>query len=331
MTRRTLVPTALALALLAAAPAALAQAKMPEIKPFEVAPLGPTPEKPTGWYGRFGMTNCAWLDMGDGVLVVDTGATAQDAANLRSEIARTTKGKPVRWIVVTHLHQDSNGGLPSFFPSDVTVYVNHTMASGVAVALGKGASPGKQATVVGVTDRLFLLFGTHPVQLFVPEGNAHTDHDLVAYAPELGTAFVGDLVTPGRCPMLSDPSADPKTWEETLDRVLKLQPAVLVATRGDAAVRPGPSAIAGALNLDNEVKTTRAYMQRVLDILKKLKKEKAPEARVSSELRLAKTGEYCPVELDAVNALALFRRITPEGTFAPPKPQPAPPKPAAKK
>ena len=67
---------------------------------------------PNTWYGQFG-TICSWIDTGDGVLVIDTGATAQDAKNLKAEVARTTKNKPIRWIAMTHLHSDSNDGFSS--------------------------------------------------------------------------------------------------------------------------------------------------------------------------------------------------------------------------
>ena len=66
--------------------------KAPEAPPFEVAQ-----PSPNLWYGRFGITNCSWIDTGDGVLVIDTGATALDAKNLKAEVARTTKNKPIRW------------------------------------------------------------------------------------------------------------------------------------------------------------------------------------------------------------------------------------------
>src|ERR1700687_2439267 len=120
---RSFPPSLAAFALvLAASPAFAVEApkpKAPEMPPFEVAQ-----PYPNLWYGRFGATNCSWIDTGDGVLVVDTGANAVDAKNLKAEIARTTKDKPVRWIAMTHLHADSNNGLSSFSPTDVTIFAH---------------------------------------------------------------------------------------------------------------------------------------------------------------------------------------------------------------
>jgi len=47
--------------------------------------------------------------MGDGVLLLDTGATAEDAKNLLAEVKKTVPDKPVRWVVMTHLHRDHVG------------------------------------------------------------------------------------------------------------------------------------------------------------------------------------------------------------------------------
>ena len=117
---------------LAANPAFAVEApkpKPPERPPFEVAkPI----ENENFWVGVFGPTNCSWIDTGDGVLVIDTGATAADAKNLKAEIARTTKNKPIKWIAMTHLHSDSNNGFTTFLPTDATIIVNARATGAVA-------------------------------------------------------------------------------------------------------------------------------------------------------------------------------------------------------
>ncbi len=70
--------------------------------------------------------------MGDGVLVIDTGWTKQDAENLKAQIKEKTKGKPVRWIVMTQTDIDSNGGIEAFLPTDATIFV-HARAVGPAL------------------------------------------------------------------------------------------------------------------------------------------------------------------------------------------------------
>lgn len=309
MTRplRFLLPLLFAAALVR--PAAAEDA--PAAKPFEVAPIAAN-----AWYGRFASTNCSWMELGDGVLVIDAGASGPDAVNLLAEIKRTTGGKPVKWIVLTHLHTDSNGGLPALLRPDVTIFVHEKVAGTVGTSLEKFV---KTPTVVGVPEHLSLNLGGHRVELLGTRGAAHTDHDVVAFFPELSAAYVGDLITGGRCPIMTDASTDPKGWLAMLDRVLALQPAIMIPTRGNGAVKKDVAA-PGSLILDDEVKATRAYIDRLLRILEEKKKENSPESGVSSALRLSKTGDYCPTELDALNGLALYRRLTKAGDFPPAKP-----------
>jgi hypothetical protein len=47
------------------------------------------------------------------------------------------------------------------------------------------------------------------------------------------------------------------------------------------------------------------------------KKQDAPEARVTGELSIEKLASYCPRELNAINALSVYRRIAVDGTTVP--------------
>jgi glyoxylase-like metal-dependent hydrolase (beta-lactamase superfamily II) len=296
--RLRFVPLPLVLGM-ALASSLVAQAPpQPTVKPFEVAQIDPS-----SWYGQFGSTNCAWIDLGDGVLVIDSGATAEAAKNLLAEIARTTNKKPVKWIAMTHLHTDSNDGFNTFLPTDATVFVNARASGQFAPLVTKG---GKTPHVVGVSDRISLLSSTQALEIGVPPAaaSAHTDFDLYVFSVRSRTVFVGDLVTTDRCPMMSDPGADPKGWLKALDRLDSLGAEILVPTRGSATRTPGP-----------EIAKTRHYISAMQDYLAQKKKENAPEARVSGELRASGLGDYCPRELAALNALTLYRRMAPDGTF----------------
>ena len=275
--------------------------KAPDVPPFEVVRPFATD---ASWYGRFGVTNCSWIDTGDGVFVIDTGATALDAKNLRAEVARTTKNKPIRWIAMTHLHSDSNDGFSSFLPTDATVFVNARATGALAAAIAQ--VKGKAPTVVGINDRVALVAGKRAFEIGVPSGNAHTAYDLYVFDIPTRTAFVGDLVTTDRCPMLSDPDSDLKGWIGILDRLDTLGAQGLVPTRAN----PTPSATI-------EIDKTRRYIKSMLAFLTDKKKQNAPEARVSGELAAEKLSDYCPRELSAINALSVYRRIQNDGTTVP--------------
>ena len=201
----------LAAALAVPALAAAGQPAPASKAPAAAAPAVAQPFKDVGlWYGVFGTTICSWFDSGDGVFLVDTGSTAADAKALKAEIAKTTKNKPVKWIAMTHLHTDSNEGLAAFFPADVTIFVNARSTAVLADFVGRQKSPAPN--VVGVGERLVLVAGKLRLEIGVPPANAHTGSDLYVFDAVTRTAFVGDLVTPDRCPMLSDPDSDIKGW-----------------------------------------------------------------------------------------------------------------------
>ena len=273
--------------------------KAPEIPPFEVAQ-----PYPNLWYGRFGITNCSWIDAGDGVLVIDTGATATDAKNLKAEIAKATKNKPVKWIAMTHLHGDSNNGFSTFLPTDATIFVNARATGALAASFAQGKT--KAPTVIGVGDRIALVAGNRILEIGVPAENAHTAFDLYVFDTSTRTVFTGDLVTPARCPMLSDPDSDLKGWIAILDRFDTLGAQGLVPTRGN----PTPAA-------PPEIDKTRRYITSMLTFLVEKKKQNAPEARVSGELAAEKLADYCPRELGALNALSVYRRLMSDGTTRP--------------
>ena len=297
------------LAALNLAPAVFAQAPgvpAPPLPAAEIAPFETVQTDTTSWVGRFGVTNCAWFDLGDGVLLLDTGATPGDAKNFLAEVKRTVPGKAVKWVVMTHLHPDSNNGFAAMLPTDVTLFVNRRAMENVR-GIVQGAK-GKTPTVLAVADTVVLVARTQTLEIHATAAPAHTEHDLWVYVPASATVYVGDLVTSTRCPMTSDRGTDPKGWLTTLDKIEALHPQALIATRGPFSQVPA-----------TDIKLTRDYLNRMLEILKEMKAKGAAEARVSGELFAKKIGDYCPLELDTINALELYRRMTPDGKFPPAK------------
>lgn len=310
-TRRIALATLLALGTLSGV--ALAQAPAAPVSPpplpkdvpaFEVAQYNSFT-----WYGRFGYTNCAFIDMGDGVLVIDTGWTKQDAENLKAQIAEKTKGKPVRWIVMTQTDVDSNGGIEAFLPTDATIFL-HARALEPLSRTVFAAVPGrKNPTVVGVEGRLGVYGAGRRLELVAAPDRAHSGFDLVAYCNDNALAFVGDLVTTGRCPNLLNPVSDPAGWLGMLEKIRALNPAGFLGTRGEPTKA-----------VSHELEQTQVYIERVVGLLAQEKAKNSPEARVAAELSLRKVGEYCPTQGDNANILGLYRRMQPDGTFSIPSP-----------
>ena len=299
----------LALLPLAASGAEIPASKAPVIPPFEVAKLGPGT-----WVGRFGISNCGWVELGSSVLVVDTGASNQDAANLQSEIKRSTSGKPVKWVVVSHLHGHANSGLPAFLATGTTVYVHASIAADTEAALTHMASGGKVPKVVGVKQSVVVSEGGQTVEVLAPKGAASTGVDLWIFSSEAKAAFVADLVVTGRCPSMTDGQSDPLGWVAELHRIAEKKPSVIVGSTGDTS-----TAVAA------ELAATSAYLERVYRIAKETKEKGLPEARVSSQLSaIEKVGEYCSTKADILNGLAIYRRLGKDGKLRKDPEPPAP-------
>jgi glyoxylase-like metal-dependent hydrolase (beta-lactamase superfamily II) len=313
--KMTLTAALAALLLAATAPAQTpGTASRPALAAGALPPFETARTDANSWMGRFGATNCAWFDMGDGILLLDTGATAEDAKNLLAEAKKTVPGKPVRWVVMTHIRPDANNGFSALLPTDVMLVVNAR-----AIEYFRGLLRGtkeKAPTICAVTDKFVLEGKAQKLEIHAAPGPAQSDSDLWVWAPASGVVYVGDLVTSTRCPITADPGASPKDWLVVLDQIDALHPQALVSTQGPATT-----------DAVGEIGKTRAYLKRTLEFLHQMKAKNAPEARVSGELVARKLGDYCPIQLDTMNVLDLYRRMKPDGTFAPPKP----PKPATPK
>jgi glyoxylase-like metal-dependent hydrolase (beta-lactamase superfamily II) len=262
---------------------------------------------PQAWVGRFGPSNCAWLDLGDGVLVIDTGASKADAERLISQIAKTTNGKAVKWIVLTHLHGHANSGLPSFLPTGATIFVHPAVASGVAEKLAAAAPGSAKANVVGVAKPQTVGSGKNRVEISSPGARAATGQDLWAFLPDSALAFVGDLVVPGRCPNMTDPEADPDAWIRTLAEIAGRKPNILAGSGGDVSHQAV-----------EDLETTKSYVSRIVGTAREFKAKGYPESRLPAELNLLKkVGDYCPTTIDLPNGQAIFRRMGSDGTVKP--------------
>jgi glyoxylase-like metal-dependent hydrolase (beta-lactamase superfamily II) len=134
---------------------------------------------------------------------------------------------------------------------------------------------------------------------------AHSNHDVMAFLPELGLAIVGDVLVPGRCPNLTDPSADLAGMLAAMDLLQKKSLRGILASGG------------GSSDPAVEIEATRAYAKRLLKLLFEMKQENVPPAKIASHIRLNPIQGYCAGAIDTKNAVALYERMTPEGKLMP--------------
>jgi glyoxylase-like metal-dependent hydrolase (beta-lactamase superfamily II) len=168
----------------------------------------------------------------DGLLLVDTRAEPGEGEQLRDDV-RERFDRPVRWVVNTHAHFDHTFGNQVFGPgtaTDAAIYGHANIATHFAeyeeprLAAWRddpAREPGRHWRDVRLTPPTHpvgspttLDLGGRTVEL-LPQPPAHTDTDLVVFAPAERVWILGDLVEQSGPPMYGSGSF-PLRWPRVL-------------------------------------------------------------------------------------------------------------------
>jgi len=181
----------------------------------------------------------------DAVAAIDARATPAAAAPWLRQLRRYTD-KPIRYLVLTHYHAVRVLGACAFDAEDVVA----SEATAELIA-SRGAEdwesefrrfprlapepeevPGLTIPTISFRERATVDLGGRELQLeFV--GRGHTAGDTVAWVPDAGVLFAGDLVERGAAPYMGE--AYIEEWiTGTLDRVAAFGAGALVPGRGPA-------------------------------------------------------------------------------------------------
>lgn len=194
------------------------------------------------------ISNAGFVATPAGTVVIDALGAPALADELIAEAARLT-GQPVRAVIVTHYHADHVYGLQSFRAAGAQILAHRTgreyLHSDTALrrleASRSELAPWIDAKteLVAATrwiegDTEFVLGGERFLIRHV--GPAHTGEDLVVFAERQKVLFSGDLVFRGRVPYVGQ--ADSGHWIESLERLIALQPAVVVPGHGPLSHEP---------------------------------------------------------------------------------------------
>jgi glyoxylase-like metal-dependent hydrolase (beta-lactamase superfamily II) len=195
------------------------------------------------------MSNAGFVITPAGVVVFDTLGSPSLAQEMLKRIRERTQ-QPIKRVIVSHYHADHYYGIQVFKDLGAEIWA-HEAGKGVVGSeagkmrfeqrkqiLGKWINdrtqrfPQPDLWLSGDTD--FELGGLHFHIRHV--GPAHSDEDLVMYVEEDGVLYAGDLVFKGRVPFVGD--ADSKRWLNALEKLIALNPKVLVPGHGGASDTP---------------------------------------------------------------------------------------------
>ncbi|MBW8306857.1 MAG: MBL fold metallo-hydrolase [Thiobacillus sp.] len=242
-----------ALLCLALLPAAWGKTE-PATVPMEAVQLGPHSYFVQGLPGAASsenqgfMSNAGFVVTRDGVVVFDALASPPLAEKLVSLIRKITD-QPIKRVIVSHYHADHFYGLQVFKALGAEIWA-HRLAEG-ATRTEEAAlrlAQRKEALFPWVDDDTQLLeadrfledemdFELGGVEFALRHvGPAHSREDLVMLVKQDGVLYAGDLVFRGRVPFVGD--ADSRAWIAALDKLIALDPKVLVPGHGAPSHAP---------------------------------------------------------------------------------------------
>jgi glyoxylase-like metal-dependent hydrolase (beta-lactamase superfamily II) len=196
----------------------------------------------------------------DAVMVVDAQATPVMAARVIEKI-RAVTDKPVKYVVLSHYHAVRVLGASAYGASEIVAsqtcrgMIHERGMEDWASELGRfprlfqaaESVPGLTWPTVTFKDRMTIHMGKRRVDL-MHLGRAHTAGDIVAWVPDAGVMFSGDIVEYHSACYCGD--AHFGDWPATLDAIAAFRPKALAPGRGDALVGEAKVAEAIALTKD---------------------------------------------------------------------------------
>jgi cyclase len=197
-----------------------------------------------------------WVELGDGILVIDTGFNEQGAKALADTIRARSGNLPIRYVVNTHAHQDHIGGDRFFATLGPTFLAHPNAAEQIQHFLTWGSEEEEEGdalthsditppTVKKISKRTSYGGTKRPVQVLSLGRPAHTNGDLVVYLPKQGILFAGDIVSNRSVPWMVDPGMDVNGWLKSLDSLLTPAFKIETLVPGHGVIsRPGQTAIA---------------------------------------------------------------------------------------
>lgn len=207
----------------------------------------------------------AVVDAGQ-ALVVDPGPSHQQGLRIRRSLA-CQLGAQVRWIINTHAHAESVLGNSAFADLQKKGLLDIATSAGTRKAMQRRCEQCLQSliTLVGakamegsrivlpnqiLREGQTLQVGRIRLQVMQAE-NAHTESDLLLWAPERRVLWAGGLVYEGRIPELAQGSLN--GWLNILPRLAALRPKVVVGATLSVAT--------DAASLPTSLEATGQYLQ----------------------------------------------------------------------
>lgn len=243
----------------------------------------------------------------DAVAVIDSGGSLIEARAFIAAIGKIT-GKPVRFLINTHMHPDHIFGNAAFRDIGATIvghrnlpraleargaFYLHNYREQVGAALMKGVEIVPPTTLV--QDRLELDLGGRVLELRAWKA-AHTDNDLTIFDKATRTLFAGDLVFMGSLPTLDGSLLG---WLRQMDELAAVDAKQVVPGHG-----PAPAGWPDAL------KAERRYFEILARDIRKAIADGVPISEAVKTAGRSERGEWALFdEYNERNATAAYAEL----------------------
>ena len=193
-------------------------------------------------------SNAGFVVTDEGVVVIDALGTPA-LGNALLQAIRNVTPKPVKRVIVTHYHADHFYGLEPLKQAGADIWAHRA-----ALAYLDGGEAERRLEQRArdlfpwVDEKMAIVradrwlddqarFTLGGVRFEVQHmGPAHSPEDVIVVVPQEGVIFSGDILFAGRIPFVGE--ADSKRWLERIDRLLALEPRIMVTGHGGLSRDP---------------------------------------------------------------------------------------------
>ncbi len=168
----------------------------------------------------------------EGLILVDGKLPSEANYNELMALIKSVSDKPIKYLIVTHHHQDHTGNNQRFLDAGIPVVATENLKNNLVTYTANPKPAPPSVTYPGAEYSIKLGGETVELHHF---GRAHTSGDTVVYFPAQKVVCVSDVVTTGKTgPLIDYPGGGSALdWSNVLASILKLDFDAAIPGNGD--------------------------------------------------------------------------------------------------
>jgi len=155
-------------------------------------------------YLRGGSHHSLLIDQSDHLVIIEGPQSEARGQAVIDKAKELVPGKPIRYVINTHVHFDHSGGLRPFVAEGATVVTHESVRPFYEAAWANprtlnpdaASKSGKAATFEAVGDKHVLTDGVRPIEVHAIQGSGHADGFLMVYLPNEKILIEADAWSP---------------------------------------------------------------------------------------------------------------------------------------